>query len=201
VMELASLTRYDLPTPAMDPTLSPGPSAAFWTSSPNHAEPGAVWVIAYGEGALAWKEEDGTSAVRCVHDRKPAPDLTCTRYMLVDGEDAVRDVETGLTWQRRQSLGVVSWSGAKSGCSALPADGGAPWRLPEVAELLTLLDVEGMDPSGLDPAFFAGEPGDFYWTATVEASAPDTDAWSVDTQTGATAPGLNTQGAYARCVR
>ena len=201
VMELASLTRYDLAPPAMDPTLSPDPSAAFWTGSAEHAEPGSVWTIFYGDGSISWAAEDGVvSSVRCVHDSKPAPDPTCMRYTLVDGGDAVRDEETGLSWRRKHSGGKLTWSGAEAECGALPLDGGARWRLPEVAELLTLLDVAGTDPSGLDPAFFAGEPADFYWTATVYASAPSTKAWTVDTQVGASAPSAIGLTAYARCV-
>jgi hypothetical protein len=160
-----------------------------------------VWTIFYGDGSSTWTPEvDAKASVRCVHDTKPAPDPTCVRYTRVDGEDAVRDVETGLTW-RTQSSGMVTWSGATHACSSLPPDGDAAWRLPEAAELLTLLDVEAPGPSGLDPEFFASsEPAFAYWTATVYAATPSTKAWTVNTQSGALQPSSVAETAYARCV-
>jgi hypothetical protein len=201
-MELASLTRYDLPIPAMDKTLSPpNPGGAFWTGSTSNAAPNSAWIIAYGDGSISWADKSGgLAAARCVHDRKPSPDVTCERYTLVDGGSAVADQETGLVWQRAESSGMVNWSGATSACAALAADAGATWRLPAVAELLTLLDVGANSPSGLDPQFFAGEPGDAYWTRTVDATDA-TKAWSVIPMTGETQPSSQMEGAYARCVR
>jgi hypothetical protein len=186
----------------MDKTLSPpSPGGAFWTGSTSNAAPNSACIIAYGDGSISWGDKSGTvAAVRCVHDRKPSPDPTCERYTLVDGGNAVADKETMLVWQRAESSGMVNWNGANSACAALAADAGAPWRLPEVAELLTLLDVGATSPSGLDPQFFAGEPGDAFWTHTVDAS-DSTKAWSVIPMSGVTQPSSQLEGAYARCVR
>lgn len=113
----------------------------------------------------------------------------------------MRDAETGLVWQRVQSSGMIGWKAAKDACQALTL-GGDTWRLPEVYELLTLLDVTTASPSGLDPSFFsAGEPGDYYWTATPDAVAPTQSAWLVDVSTGVASPGNNMQEFSVRCVR
>jgi hypothetical protein len=198
LMELASLTRYDIAPPAMAPILKPGGGPDFWTSSKNNAGPTIAFIISYGNGTIGWRDMAKTASVRCVHDRKPPPDPMCgARYQLVGY--GVQDKETGLIWQRMQTIGMVDWSGARSGCAGLQFDN-TQWRLPEVAELLTLFDVEANSATGLDPIFGATEPADVYWTNTGDESSFN-NAWNVDTSTGATAPTLKSQPYYARCVR
>jgi hypothetical protein len=201
MVELASLTRYDLPPPSLDPVAFPGAAGGdFWTSTAAAAFAGEVFVVSHGEGRILSRKTSDTAVAWCVHDLKPAPDTGCVRYAFADAQQSVRDVETGLVWQRAQSSGMTSWADAKAACTAL-AIGGQAWRLPEISELVSLLDLTGSSPSGLDPQFFGGEPGDFYWTATVEAMAPHTNAWDVYTATDVTIPALNTQPYYVRCVR
>ncbi len=204
MVELASLTRYDLPPPSLDPAAFPSGAAMgdFWTSTVATAFGGSnAFFISHGDGRIGTRETSATAGAWCVHDLKPAADTGCTRYAFADGEGSVRDVETKLVWQRVQSSGMKSWTDARAACKALPL-GGEVWRLPEVSELVTLLDLAQAGASGLDPQFFGtGEPGAYYWTATADAIGPTTAAWNVDTGTGVTAPGLSSQQFYVRCVR
>jgi hypothetical protein len=200
VVELASLTRYDLPAPALDPTAFPDTTGGeFWTGTPASAS--SAFVISHGDGHIGSRTKGATAGVWCVRDLKPAADASCTRYAFADGEDSVRDVETGLVWQRAQSIGTKEWAAAKAACAALPL-AGQTWRLPEVSELITLLDFTGNSPSGLDPQFFdPGEPAERYWSATADVNAPTTNAWRVNMESFATMRSLNTEEFRVRCVR
>ena len=201
LVELASLTRYDLPPVALDlAVFSSATGGDFWTSTAAAAFTGEVFVLSYGDGRIGTRMTIATAGAWCVHDLKPAPDTGCVRYALEDGGASVRDVETGLVWQRTQSSGMKSWADAKAACKSLGPVSDA-WRLPEVSELITLLDVTGSSPSGLDPQFFGGEPGDYYWTATADAVGASTGAWNIDMSTGVASPGLSSQPFYVRCVR
>ncbi len=203
MVELASLTRYDLPPVSLDPNAFPGAVGGdFWTSTAATSfGPGTMFVLSYGDGRIGAKATIKTNGAWCVHDLKPAPDMGCTRYTFADGTDAVRDSETGLVWQRVQSSGMQTWADAGTACATLTI-GGDKWRLPKVSELITVLDPAASTPSGLDPDYFStNEPGDYYWTATAQAIGAGSGAWNVDTSTGETAPGLNSQQFYVRCVR
>src|SRR5262249_7259847 len=161
--ELASLTRYDLVAPSLDPEAFPGVAEGeFWTSTPAGLMGESAFVVSHGDGTITrnMKLPNATASTWCVHDLKPSPDVECARYSFADGEQSVRDAETGLVWQRvQQPNGMKTWADAKVICSALPI-GGHPWRLPEVSELVSLLDVTGQTPPKLDAMFFGGEPTD-----------------------------------------
>jgi len=89
--------------------------------------------------------------------------------------EAILDRETGLVWARQpatfNSTGQAIWSSARIHCNhKLLIRGG--WRLPSVAELLSLVQVP--PPGGSDPAAMpAGHPfmlntPQFYWAGDVE---------------------------------
>lgn len=61
--------------------------------------------------------------------------------------------------------------------------GASDWRLPTIAELMSILDFGRRSPA-IDPTYFPNTPYPVsYWTATVRA-ADATSAWSVDTEGG-----------------
>jgi len=196
--ELTSLTRYDQPAPALDPDAFPGVGGDFWTGTANLAFTDRKFVVSYGDGRTLAKVLTDTAGAWCVRDLKPAPDPGCVRYVFEDDAQSVRDVETGLVWQRTQDRGQPFWDDAGDACKAL----GPAWRLPQVAELLSLFDATGGLSSGLDAAFFpSSEPGTYYWTATPDAIGGTTAAWNVQMSSCRASPGLTMQSFYVRCVR
>lgn len=84
------------------------------------------------------------------------------RYTVSSG--TVYDTQTGLTWQQTVDGMDRDWNAAVSYCQALPLAGGG-WRLPQVNELLTILDVSRSNPA-IDPTAFPGAPSTGYWTAS-----------------------------------
>ncbi len=80
--------------------------------------------------------------------------------------DTVKDIKTGLTWQRA----VPSWSftlaSAKAYCPGLNLGGfSSGWRLPTKKELETLVDRRTRSPC-IDSTAFPNTPPDFFWSST-----------------------------------
>ncbi|MFC1669325.1 DUF1566 domain-containing protein [Spirochaetota bacterium] len=90
--------------------------------------------------------------------------LTWTRCSMTDANSSnpVMDNTTGCT----NTPGIGKWTDAMAACENLDFAGKTDWRLPNVVELHSLVDV---DKSPLiDTAFFPNIPGIFayYWTST-----------------------------------
>jgi hypothetical protein len=162
-----------------------------------------------------------------------------------NGDGTITDNATGLMWEKKDQSGSIhdwnnryTWCGASCGTTQL-MDGtitttflaglnaGAgfashtDWRVPNLNELLTLVDYENANPA-TDAAFNTNcTPGctvltcsctqpalgnDFYWSSTTLASDPH-DAWFItdglvtaDDKEGIE-PESNTVGHFARAVR
>jgi hypothetical protein len=113
--------------------------------------------------------------------------------------ETVRDLETGLTWQRVDDATMRLWSSARDYCDALILGGFRDWRLPTIRELQSLVDVQAADPA-ISP-FFTGTAG-AYWTATPDAGNPDYGVWVVGFQHGESYTEISSVGGYrVRCVR
>lgn len=76
----------------------------------------------------------------------------------------VRDVQTGLTWQRLEALNPMTHAEAVSYCGALSLEGQGGWRLPRYKELITLVDPR--ESLRIDPVVFPGTNNLTYWTST-----------------------------------
>jgi hypothetical protein len=92
--------------------------------------------------------------------------------------DVVNDLRTGLMWTRETLTGGRrEWAAANQAATESRVAGYTDWRLPTIAELLTLVDYERSNPA-IDPAFKC-EPA-WYWTSTPYAPSPGDYAWYVD---------------------
>lgn len=110
----------------------------------------------------------------------------------------VRDTRTTLTWQRVLSSELYSRNASASYCAGLSLAGGG-WRLPQVAELLTLVDRTRNQPA-IDATAFPDTPVTWFWTSTTYA--PDTTkGWRVDFGIGYSNGFELTTVARVRCVR
>jgi len=83
-----------------------------------------------------------------------------------NGDGTVTDTCTGLMWQKTPPPGTRSWQSALAYCEDLDLAGYGDWRLPNVRELLSILDYGVWAPS-LDPVFHPGTAfGYWYWSST-----------------------------------
>jgi hypothetical protein len=101
------------------------------------------------------------------------------------GNGTVTDHLTSLVWAQNANLGGrMTWSNAVAYCEGLTLGGQTDWRLPQVSELDSLLDLSQFSPA-LPPGHpfsnvqFGGpvyvlESGTNYWSASVPAPLPNT---------------------------
>lgn len=95
-------------------------------------------------------------------------------------DEAVRDNETGIVWERSPQPVTASWVSARSQCANKIVGGRKGWRLPSVTELASLIDLSVASPGPRLPSgnpFMNVQP-DEYWSATTTADV-STAAWTV----------------------
>jgi hypothetical protein len=116
---------------------------------------------------------------------------TAQRFIVLANmnSQAVLDRETGLVWERAATSALTAWDIARIQCAVRTTGGKMGWRVPSLAELLSLVD-----PTATAPALPPGHPftdvsgivgpNSFYWTATTDAADP-TQVWFVGLSRGA----------------
>jgi hypothetical protein len=100
--------------------------------------------------------------------------LPAPRFAILADTNVVLDNLTGLMWVRNANMmgSLTNWSTAVSYCHTLAYGGLTGWRLPNRAELMSLVD-QGQTNSSFSPGHpFNGVVTNFYWTSTTYAGDP-----------------------------
>lgn len=128
----------------------------------------------------------------------------------IDNEDGtVTDKLTGLIWLKDANcFGEITWNQALSDCNGLASgscnllDGSSPgdWRLPNIDELLSLIDRSQASPALPSEIPFAGVQTSNYWSSTTSASNTDF-AWYVFFEDGFSDFDPKTTASYVLPVR
>lgn len=103
------------------------------------------------------------------------------RYTYPDGTVStamtVTDTVTGLTWQRTAPTMTYDWDDGLSYCSSLSLGNlSSGWRLPQVKELISIVDYSTDVPSIDSTAFPSTTSGEF-WTNELSANANESGYW------------------------
>jgi hypothetical protein len=98
-----------------------------------------------------------------------------------NGDGTVTDITTGLMWQQREAK-AMTWEKALAYCESLDLSGYSDWRLPNIRELLSLVDDSRDDPS-IDTGYFPGCRPSIYWSSTTHALYPGF-AWHIEFNDG-----------------
>lgn len=94
-----------------------------------------------------------------------------------NGDGTITDNGTGLTWAKDgngagcNNGAEIAWAAALAYCEGLNFAGYTDWRLPNIKELMTLLDMNNT-PIYIDPLFVNTHTG-YYFSSTTKSS--DTD--------------------------
>jgi hypothetical protein len=128
-----------------------------------------------------------------------------TRFLILPdfNNEAVRDNETGLVWERSPDLSFRTWSEALRHCANRVVGGRFGFRLPSMPELASLLTnvVEPTIPSRLPLGHpFTNIQPSAYRTATTDANVP-TNAWAVSIGGGVVGTGSKADPDPVWCVR
>lgn len=191
--ELLSVINYEGSGPALDPTAFPvADTRTHWTASTYAGVAASAWAVAVYYGKPEGWATTEKHWLRCVRGQEIG---LSPPGRWVRSQDIVRDTHTGLDWDASESANV-NFAGATAHC----AQKGPGWRMPQVRELLSLIDDSHASPA-LDPTAFSGASSDWFWSSTDFATAAHQN-WFVSFYDGQTnVSPRNTSTGRVRCVR
>lgn len=210
IYELFSIVDPRERRPAINPAElrdSTPAGGVYWSSSGVPGDAGRL-AVQFDLGAVAVVDRSDPLLVRCVRGEPPGPLLHGGRYgeELRDGANLLFDHRNGLHWDTRvRDLRVPADGWDANICS--PVHGGFDdWRLPTLAELMSIVDYRNPEQR-LPQAFFPvlrsvlGARADYqFWTST--ASADDAaQGWRIDLLTGETMQERLDLPGFGLCVR
>ncbi len=169
----------------------------FWTSSVLASNPKAAWFVYFYFGYPNQDDKANRFQVRCVRTVVSHPEPS-PRYETTTAE--VRDVATGLTWQRKAPEKKLRFEAARAYCTQLTLGGNKNWRLPSLVELLTLVDEQATAPPLIDGTAFPLTAREAYWSSSSFSGGP-TSAWYVSFNEGYGLYDLLAATYHVRCVR
>lgn len=113
----------------------------------------------------------------------------------------IKDSRTNLMWEDSPHVKEAKLTKPKAEkyCNTLRLGNFEDWRLPDIHELLTIIDYKRTEPALLKEFSYI-EPESFYWTNTVVADESDA-FWGVNFKRGASSKASEYYDRYARCVR
>ena len=133
---------------------------------------------------------------------------------VVNGDGTVTHHKTGLMWKQCSegltgtdctsgSATTHTWQEALQQVKTLNDNGGfagyADWRLPNIKELATLVEVQCVIPA-INATIFPATEKSFYWSSSPVAGYASY-AWPVNFEYGYDGPGSKSNGSYVRLVR
>ncbi len=185
----------------------------YWTSTPCSRLPDQAWYIHLGGGRIYRGMKHGSYMVwpvrSCANDPGPAADpdppkahQTDTRrrpaMRYTEDGGSIHDRHTGRFWIRCDAAAeAVDWMTALNGIRALnaaQAQGHADWRLPNIRELESLIDVRCHSPALCDGQPFGTVP-EGCWSSTTSIYEPRY-AWVLYVRDGAVGVGFKHQADF-----
>jgi len=122
-----------------------------------------------------------------------------------NGDGTITDNATGLVWASDgngagcNSGATLTWNSAIDWAEGLTFASETDWRLPNVKELISIIDYGSFEPA-IDTTFFPNTKLDVYWSSTTYASFTD-GAYRVDFNYGNLDANIKTGSFYVRAVR
>jgi len=93
-----------------------------------------------------------------------------------NGDGTITDNNTKLVWEKEALDNLYTWDDAfavhVAGLNAANFAGHNDWRLPNVKELLSIIDYQNRGPA-VAPAFQCCTRGEPYWSSTTSADTPN----------------------------
>ncbi|GAD24097.1 IPTL-CTERM sorting domain-containing protein [Acidovorax sp. MR-S7] len=189
-----------------------------WTADAYAHAAGHAWYV-LPTGGADFTVQTSTGPARYVRGA-PAPAATFT----IHPDGTATDAATALVWDRCHLGEDASVNTVCAEAAALPAShtwqqalqtvaqlnarpggyrGHSDWRLPNVAELESLMDMAFAERSPSDQLAFPGNTaGNYYWSSTTYAAeATPVHAWYVNVLTGAVGAREKTDTLLVRLVR
>jgi len=189
ILELISIIHLNY-KPVMDPMFN-GISNIYWSSVPLSNTDG-IWGVNFSNGIVNYSPENMQQSVRAVCQKiNEIPDNW------IVNTNTIIDKRTGLMWQRETMPSALSWKNALAHCESLSLDNYSDWRLPNIKELLSIVDFVGNNPSIFSKF---DTMSSFYWSSTTYTQKVET-AWGVVFDYGSATSKEKKLLHYTRAVR
>jgi hypothetical protein len=209
IHELVSIVEYKKENPAIDATAFPAtPSQSFWSSSSFAVNSSLAWYVYFIPGYVSYNGWSLASYARCVRGEPLV--IGSFEPSVISGDPIVKDTATGLTWQGclagkssascdQGSAATFTWQEAVDYCESLTWAGYSDWRLPEIHELVSIVDYTKDNPA-IDETAFPATSSDYFWSSSSLAGS-SSSAWYVYFDYGSVNANNESSASYARCVR
>ena len=120
--------------------------------------------------------------------------------IISNGDGTVTDVDTGLIWQETDDNVRRTFTSAFFYCQNLNLAGNSSWRLPNIKQLVSIVDYTRENPA-IDETIFPSTKNDAYWSSTSSASNPASVVIGVGFRTGGFFSFPIEADMFVRCVR
>lgn len=207
--ELSSIIDSGRHSPALEPTVFPGaPILELWSLSSRADDSNQVWRVDFERGSVNYDFKKSRNQIRCV---RGGP-FNGRRFIVTTlwGDRVVQDSLLGLMWQGCEvgstgadcALGApkeYDWKQALAYCEGLSHAGHADWRLPNRAEILSIVDFRRISPS-VDATVFPAASVGWIWSSSSRPSNLSR-SWHVRLEDGLVYSGDKGDDYRVRCVR
>lgn len=166
-----------------------------WANRQYVTVPEASWLVYFNDGSVGVTNAEYAGHVRCV---RGSLELASA---ISNGDSTVTDQRTGLIWQQQTAPETKNWQGALDYCNSLTLGEHSDWRLPNIKELISLVDPNYTSPA-INSVLFPGTVSSYYWSSTTLAGLAN-GGWVVRFDYGTSEYGSHYKSypAYVRCVR
>ncbi|MDX1959994.1 MAG: DUF1566 domain-containing protein [Leptospiraceae bacterium] len=205
--ELANLVDYSRSSPpSVNTTFFPATVANYyWSFSTYSLDTTNAWLVNFNLSDVINLVKTDNYYVRCISGTNNTPSTIFTD----NSNGTVTDQATGLIWQKCSaglsgttcetgSAGIYTWTSALSYCNSLSL-ASRTWRLPNVNELRTIIDLTRTSSPSIDTTAFPATDANSYWSSTTYAPST-TLAWQVNFNSGYVVNDFKTIPTYVRCV-
>jgi len=156
--ELRSIIDYGKTGPAVDTRYFPNTkSDLYWTAVPYKMQPPFIWGIFFGLGSGICYTPSSERYVRAVRGGASKIFGTPDTSRFTDNQDGtITDIVTGLMWQKGENE-RMDWYSALKASKEMQLAGHNDWRLPNLKELNSILNLDYTEGWWYYKKFFPAE--------------------------------------------
>lgn len=187
-MELFSINNFDKVNPALNTTFFTKTNAEYWWSQDHQiGDSNKIWVVNSGGGIGNHSKFETVSAggtkkfhVRAVRNSIFKEFTSNQKYS--SNNQIVKDNNTGLTWQKNILHQTMTWEDALIYADSIVLQGYEDWRLPNVKELQSLVNIKVSKPA-IDMTIFTNMVSGRFWSSTSMTNSSN-KAWDLNNDFG-----------------
>ena len=149
-----------------------------WTGNESLANGNNAWMVSTSETAFTRGKGNSQDFI-CVRDTDPQHTIPENSSFEDVSNEIIKDLTTNLYWQKGYVTGKT-WQEALEYCENLTLDGYSDWRLPNINELISLVNYGAKNPA----SDFINMPSKPFWSSTTSLSYSTGNALYIKFATG-----------------